>query len=435
MRSTAVLLLLAACAPRVERSLQVLDGAPSSSEDTAGDTGLLPPSVLACGDDGSDPGGDGSAIPVEWCARVTPEGPWEDEVDGDTGPPPEVDTDSLAVPPPCGFANLVGSLALAGTPSAPAVLYCDSDLDGGTRFVQFDASTGRARSSILSAMDCQAEPATGTLVDTPTGYLAVWAGVISGEGGANPGVMTARLDAQGALVSGPDYAAAGRGAWKIALAPGDTPLILVNDTDMDLWAIPVGTDEITGGAVAVTTDVHAFAATSFGGTPIVAACLEDQSLHLDTLDAAGGLAGDVLLASDACGWSTQPSFAVGEGVLALGWDDGSQATVAFFDPSLAEIARVDLGEETNSPQVVWTGDAFFVLTSNGALTSFSPDGDEDRTWWHHGITHADGSAQTDRLLYGEGRLVYGFLGMDSYPIGGGHVNTFNYFEISGSALP
>jgi hypothetical protein len=440
MANFAILLLLPACGGPPEREVHVVTGETTHADEDGDDTGDTDETVLGCGSDGTDTdGAAGPTVDVEWCARVTPEAEFTDRVDGDTDLPPELpDTGaSLAVPPPCGFVNLVGSLSFAGSPSDPALLYCDSDRDGGTRFVHYASSSGHVTTNMLASQDCQAEPATGALAATADGYLAVWAGSGGpGEEGAAPGVITAELDADGNIVSGPDYISAGRGAWKLSVVEGDAPLVLVNDSDLDLWAIPIdAADMAPGDAVEVALTVRSVVAARFGGSVRVAACENDTTLHLLDLDGTGAAATDTIVDGAVCGWATQPTFAVGDGVLALAWDDGVNGTFVLYDDTGAEIAREALGAFAQQPQVVWTGDTFLVLTTDGALTAFTPEGDAVGTWWHQGFVDAEGGPQTARLLYGDGRLVYGLLGTDSYPIGGGHINTFNYFEISGSAVP
>jgi hypothetical protein len=81
------------------------------------------------GDTSNDPTGD-DVLALDYCSRVTPEGdlpysgPTNDSgttSDTDIPPPPG------GAPPPCGFSNLVGAFALAGTSASPVVLYCDGD--------------------------------------------------------------------------------------------------------------------------------------------------------------------------------------------------------------------------------------------------------------------------------------------------------------------
>ena len=66
----------------------------------------------------------------------------------DSGPVGTGEPGDDVAPPPCGTENMVGDLAVGGESSAPLVLYCDSDVDGGTRLAALDGAGGIATTAI-----------------------------------------------------------------------------------------------------------------------------------------------------------------------------------------------------------------------------------------------------------------------------------------------
>jgi hypothetical protein len=168
---------------------------------------------------------------------------------------------------------------------------------------------------------------------------------------------------------------------------------------------------------------------------LAAACHDDGTVEVMRLDAHGAVASRATLDGATCGWSTHPSFVSTGDRLAMAWDDGQQGFLAWLDPDGTVLSQTSLGFDALQPQLTWTGSDLLLLTSDGALTRMDPDGDVLGTWWHPGFVDPPGSPQTDRLLYADGRAVFVFMGVDSYPIGGGHINTFNYLEVSGAAVP
>lgn len=56
-------------------------------------------------------------------------------------------------------------------------------------------------------------------------------------------------------------------------------------------------------------------------------------------------------------------------------------------------------------------------------------------WMRPGVLDAEGSVTDLRLLVDGADAVFLVYGMDTYPTGGGNVNTFNYVEVSSAAIP
>lgn len=76
--------------------------------------------------------------------------------------------------------------------------------------------------------------------------------------------------------------------------------------------------------------------------------------------------------------------------------------------------------------------------SSGSWTRtarFDDTGVSDGSWCYPNTGIIAGSAIAMRAMFAEDALMVGLVGQDSYPIGGGHINTFDYIEISIAAYP
>lgn len=443
-----LVLVLLACSPSQgdDRELRVSDAG-----DTPSDWGDDDTAEAATGDpvDGCG-GGDGwaevdGALDVAWCARVTPEyGSITDEATDTAVAAPE-DTGGAfePAPPPCGFVNLVGDIGLVGTARAPRVLYCDSDADGGVRLATYDPAAGLMETQMLASLDCSPDASAGTLVPYGEGYLAAWSGSVGSyadEGGGGDGaygLVAARLGDDGALQGGLAKTIIGTGLGSVDVVATEPPLAVAVDWDGVLWVVPMDDSGVHSPApFELANEMSNAAAVSFGDGVVVAACETDNGpLSLWRLDAAQAVVASVRVADSACGWRAHPSVVqVGDGI-AVGWDGPLGAGVAKYDGELAEQWRYAPGEGAEAPQVAALDDGVLVFTTDGAVTRLDSAGTALATAWHPGVVDPEGEIYDLRLTVDGDQAIFLAYGMDSYTIGGGHVNSFNYVEVSSAPIP
>ena len=87
----------------------------------------------------------------------------------------------------------------------------------------------------------------------------------------------------------------------------------------------------------------------------------------------------------------------------------------------------------DAPQVVRAADAWVVASSDGEVVRLDDAGTAVSTRWHPGF--ADLPVDDMRLSVSGNDLLFLAYGLGSYPIGGGHVNTYNFVEISTAPIP
>lgn len=227
------------------------------------------------------------------------------------------------------------------------------------------------------------------------------------------------------------------------MVPGEPALVLFNDYDGGLWALPVSEDGHHAGALqAIGADADNETAIAVPGGGAVAMCTGAGDLRLLTLDSAGALVGDMLAQAGGCTWSASPSLATNGDTLVVTWDGGPEGNAVWYDvdassgaPVLRELTRVSLGTAGFYPAVAWTGAEFLVLDASGALSSFDDAGNLLGIRWHPGVVAAPGTVQALRMVVDSGVVTFAVMGLDSYLLGAGHINSFNYVEISASPLP
>lgn len=421
----------------------VPDPVPGGTEDypegdTGGDAGESPmetQTTTACGgvEPPELPTGD-EVLALDWCARVSPEEPYEpvDTGSTDTGAADTGATGPFGPPPPCGFVNLVGAVGLAGDPTDPAFLYCDSDADGGLRFVRYDLEAGVARTRLVAPLQCLPDVRSGSLLPVDGAWLVTWSANFEDQAEA-AGVWVGRLDDEGRFLDEPAVVALSTQAIRSEVVGGDTPLLLVADLDETLWAVPVdATGRPDGALQVVTAAVRKFQAIPTASGALLAWCDADDVARVGQLDELGLLTAAVDLGS--CGWDASPSVASDGVTTVVGWDDGIGGRLAFLD-GLVPRFDVDLGELSIFPQVAWDGARFVSVDGLGGVHTWDSDGALTSDWLHPHIATYPGSLTDLRLLVTGGRVAFTLVGMDAVPIGGGHVNSYNYVELSSAALP
>ena len=400
------------------RELSVIEASTPQPRDTepldSGDTGEIGAPPDACQYGGGEEHVD--ALVVSYCARVTPE-PAGDEEAVDTG----------ALPPPCGFVNMVGAVGLGGGAEDPSLLYCDSDLDGGVRFARYDAAHGTIETEMLVPGLCWWDPAAGTLAQTSAGYLGLWVEYVEEQGVAVE-IGGAVLTDDGRVHSLPDPIAIPTAVWHPLLVGSDTPVLLVADTDHALWSVPISPDgEAQGPPVDTGVRPLSYGAAVTSESVVVAWCDDDHQLGATVLDRDGGFVRDAGV-TGTCGGQTVPSVAADGERVAVAWDDGEGGHVTLLDGWQVDVA----GE---LPQLLWRDGDLLVLDSYGTLSRFDAGGELLGSWYHPAVGVIPGSLYGLRTALVGDTLLVGVIGIDSYFIEGGHINTFNYVEISAVPLP
>ncbi len=408
-----------------------------------------PTHVEACGGDNGWSQAEGT-LPVSWCARVSPElGSITNEEEDPGAIGPHVGTlaptaGSTAAAPPCGVENLVGALGLGGTAAAPAVLYCDQDKEGGVRFATYNPAFERIASTFVAKGDCSAVPGSGTLTALGEGWIVSWAGTTLANdvdvGGASGtyGIVAARLDASGSTVAGPVRVEVGEDIGHVDLAIGAYPLAVAVTWSGAVWLapVPLGADptlaapapqRLTSGAAEA-----AIVATGAGFT--VATCADaDGQLTLWQLDAVGAVLGSAPVAGATCGWSQRPSLVATAGGVVLGWTGPTSAGVAALGADLAEAWRYT--PPGGATQVAALDDGVLVVTRDGTVSRLDESGVVVASAVHPALVDAEGSIGDLRLVVSGLDALFLTYGMSNYPTGGGHVDTFDYVEISAAPLP
>lgn len=414
------------CAVEPTRDVSVVQGdpgfEPSDEPRVVEDTGLEPAEICGDPDDTAAPLTGGDVLSPDWCVRMSPETVLAQDTGAsfDTGEP---------IPPPCGFTNLVGALGVAGAPEQPAVLYCDADADGGVRFDVFDGTT--LQRTLIAEADCMPDAPTGTLSSDEDGFLALWSGYTSEDRVAVSGVVGVRLDSSGAVVDGPERIELGDGTNALTVAGG---VLVVSDIYGGLWAGPMGTRLVPVSLSYIGEGIRSFNAVSWGDGALVAACSEAEVLGLYVLDASGALQAQHALTESCNAW-VRPGMATDGDRVLLTWEDGVDGYGRIFDATLNLSATIDLGYDRLGPEVVWTGARWALLTLDGTLSVYDADGEEVGSYVHPDIVRAPGVTSWLRLATEGEQLLVLLVGMDSVPMGSGHVNTFNYVELSRLSLP
>lgn len=207
----------------------------------------------------------------------------------------------------------------------------------------------------------------------------------------------------------------------------------MEDLDETLWAVPVDpAGRLDGALQAVAPAVRKFQAVPTASGALLAWCDANYVARVGQLDELGLLTAEVELGS--CGWDASPSVATDGATTLVGWDDGIGGHLAFLD-GLVPRSYTDLGELAVFPQVAWDGARFVSVDGLGAVHTWSPEGARTGDWLHPHLATYLGSLGDLRLLVAGERVAFTLVGMDAVSIGGGHVNSYNYVELSSAALP
>lgn len=429
-------LLLAACGSGADREVAIVEDDPgrhsggpsdSASADTGADSAEEWTPPLACQTSG-DPL-PGTALELQDCVRLSPEAAWDvpdDTAVTDTAAP------SFVAPPPCGFENLVGDIAVAGEPDAPVFLYCDADADGGVRIARLDGDQWRR--AFLAPEVCTPDLAAGDLLATADGFLAMWAAYPTAKS-ERPGIVLDRLDPTGAPVEDPWQVEYGPEPHRASLVGTEPPTLLSVDYDGNAYANVLDLD---AGALGPSIDLGPggdLVGVPLDGGLAVVVCGDDSPPTLQFVR-DGKVASTLPLAEGSCGWSTHPGLATDGASLLATWDDGAQGAWALIGADTSVVATARFAEKyTTNPQPARVNSGWVVFADDGALTRLDDVGTEVGTWWHPYAAAPDGSSQSVRLHAAGDTLTFVYAGLDAHIIGGGHVNTYNFVELSRAAVP
>ncbi|MCB9763420.1 MAG: hypothetical protein H6739_26875 [Alphaproteobacteria bacterium] len=424
-------LALAGCTAPDDRDLsaapEATDTAPVTRwqpGDSAGDTGAPWVDQLgdACGSTLSEPLEGGDVLAPSWCVRLSPE-PFEDGSE-DTGTP---------APPPCGFENLLGAFDLVGSAADPVALFCDADPDAGLFLTRYDTQDATIRSRNLAERTCWADPSTASLSPQGEGLLAFWTDLNGNVGGDDAsGLVRALLDPDGALLEAPTAPPLEVEPWGLQVVGEADRLLLVRAIDRALSAIPLDADgQFSGAPAAIIDDAQSFGAAQTSAGAVVATCDGGTgTLNLFGLGADGAVQWSKVVVGADCSYETRPALAARGDVLAVAWDELTEGYLAFFDLGGAELDRRSLGEGARFPQVLASEQGWWVADTSGALLDLDVDGELRGAWRHPDLALSIGSPTALRLLASDDHLAFLFVGSDIRPVFGGHVNTFNYAELS-----
>lgn len=439
-----LLLLLTACSPDarvIERAEPAPeegvrwtpeDDIPADSGDSAEDPALVR-AGLACGATlVQDPMGGGGVLDVGFCARISPETPAEN---GDTDADAEEaqgDGEADGEAPPCGFLNLVGSARLVGPADAPALTYCDADVDGAVRFVR--PLDGELEIIELVEQGCWADLDTAALRPLPDGgWQTLWVDLDSRVGGGDGGELAGvTLSDIARFEHLPESYVLPSTPWNLELFESQ---LLVRDLDGALYSVPWSEDGPAGEALPWAEDVGAFTALEHGSDLYVAAC-DAASWDLSVLHAQGGQIGELLRVTEACSYDSRPSLVrLPDGELAVGWDNGLEGFVRVIDQDGVRLAELDLGQGARFPQLAHDGARLVVLDGSGAVRWLDDEGRVLDQAMHPMVAQAPGYPVGLRLLAAPETLTVLLIGADTQPSLSGHINTFNYVELSQVATP
>jgi len=425
--------LLLACAPVGDRDLGVVpDPEPAipDPDNGGGNEGMAFEAGTACATDAELP--PANTLPLDWCVRVTPEEPYGGP-DEDTAP---TDTATIPVdertPPPCGFVNLVGAVDLAGDPGAPQILYCDSDLDGGLRVARYDPAEEGVWTDVVAPGDCLPDPRGGSLRPAEGGYLASWT-VLEPSTADITGVNLARLAPSGAPLGAMGTVETGTQAMRVDIGTAEGAPLLTVDLDGVLRAVQVDADGTPLGAPEELAEGVRDMAQAAGaaGTHVVW-CDQELSLHLGFLDDAGL---ETVGTLGVCGDFARPSVAFDGVAVWVAWDDDDAGHLVRVDEAGGLLGAYELGTDALRPQVAANGSHVYLAHTLGEVIRWDADGREVGRWSVRPVALAPGVPMDLRLRVDATHLAVALMGMDYYPIAGGHINSFNYVEVSVAPLP
>ncbi len=425
--AASALLFLAAC-DEAPRSLSIVEDAddptaPWRPPETGDTAAVSTQTGAACGADLTEEEGD---LALLGCARLSPE-PGDE---ADTGA--YLDTGGPALPPgappPCGYYNLLGAIDMAGAPTAPDLLYCDGDEDGGLRHARWSAD-GQLETTLLLEDTCWVDFMTGVL--TPSGEdLRAWWVELASIGDTS--VWTARLDGAGGFSETPVLVEGTAGARRVVVLDVDGPRLVMQDMDGALSLL----DPSAGETTAIAESVWAFGAGAAGAGLVVASCDDvAMALTVTALDGEGDLLWARAIEDATCGYLSAPAVTGDAERVIVTWDDSDQGEVLVLDPDGEILARSGLGKDSLYPVASLTEDALWTVDGAGIVSRWSRDGELLGSWVHRGIAGHSGEVAGLRFRAAEEALTFTLIGMDSETAAAGHINTYYYLEASASAVP
>ncbi len=104
--------------------------------------------------------------------------------------------------------------------------------------------------------------------------------------------------------------------------------------------------------------------------------------------------------------------------------------MAFFDPGGGQRTRVSLGEEAARPQVVAAGGEILTVDGTGRVRGWSAAGERRWSQTYAPLARHRGGFQGARLLADEERVAVLFAAQDTVATQGGHMDVFQYLEVS-----
>lgn len=429
--------LLVAC-DQEPRALSVVveeEGAPDATPKPADTAEPEPTEALPEGQCGADLTEQEGDLPLVGCARLSPE-PGDTPADtgvtdtglGDTGlgeaalPPP-------GAPPPCGYYNLLGAVDMAGDPTAPDLLYCDADDDGGLRLAHWDIANGELSRTLLLEDTCWVDFMTGVLTREGDSTRAWWVQLASVD---DTSVWTTRLDAEGGFAETPIPVEGSEGARRVVVLDADGTRLVLQGMDGSISVLDPSTRALSAVAEAAWT----FGAGEAGPGIVVASCDEESlSLTVTALDTDGELAWRRAIDGASCGYLSNPAVTGDEERVVVSWDDGEEGGMVLLDGEGELIGAEPLGKSSTFPVASLLGASIWTVDGSGAVSRWSRDGELEASWLHRGVSGALGTVVGLRFEASEDGLVFTLIGQDSVTSESGHLNTFYYLETSASALP
>ena len=361
-------------------------------------------------------------LALDSCVRLSP----EEIVELDTGAPYHPDTGGGGGGrnPLCSVFNLIGSTALAGGPDTPAILYCDTDDDGGVRLVRVAAQQQTVTSVMLAPGECWADPDSGAIRQGDGGVLDLaWVASRPDEP-LSRNLLFGQTTATGALLAPmaivPDVSASVR---RLALLDGR---VLWSD-DEGLLAV---TDLDTLTSKTLATQVGTVAAQEVDdGTAALAWCSLDDALHVGRLGPDGSwLEPPQALHDASCGFETRPSVAATSDTIAIVWHD------AAITARLATTGAITFGVELEAlsfyPRVHATEGGWLIAHTTGVVERRTATGAEAGRGVHPAVAAHAGSPIALRWMVDEQHAFVAFVGLFNQETAGGHTNMYHYLEAS-----
>lgn len=390
----------------------------------------------------------------DWCVRLSPENgdlgldrsPADDddsdeersEGEPEEHPPPDGVEEH---PEPCGFINQIGSVGLHGSLDEPRVLYCDTDLDGGTRLARYVPETDELTLTMLVPGVCVPFDDSGALLEVDGGLLVAY---VHFDPGVTPGHTRIRVlwlpDGAEDVVSEAIVELPGP-AVRLFLHPLPAgPVLLAQLEDRSAWLVLL--DEVGAPAaepVELPAGIALFSSAVLAEGLLLAGCGEEDQLRLAAFDLDGSKRWSRQLEDSPCRTWPTPALATAPHGFAVHWPgemDVGPPGVAFRDPDGEPVVRHELPADARRAAITWDGSSWRLVTL-GQLWTWSEAGELEGTEGHPLFWTPEDSAAAHveiRLQVVDDRLVSTLLGRD-FLAWGIHVYSFSFLELGVVPLP